>query len=146
MLTCPCSPIFSSQAVYTFSTITFDATLPVAVHTTCIRLLLNLVECIYPLARSTTADVGAKIKGRQLLSRILECLVTKVKHLKLQVCKISRGQNSMGGCLDIQGGAVNDLKCLRCCCCTYQRFIVLMPDPDAIPCVSAALSCRRLSC
>ena len=116
------------QAVYTFTTITFDATLPVAVHTTCIRLLLNLVECIYPLARSTSADAGAKIKGRQLLSRILECLVTKVKHLKLQV-------RSSEGCVDVHVGACWD-DCRRAC-----LLLKLMPVYLLLKCCLRAAVC-----
>ena len=91
------SPSQLSKAVYMFTTITFDTSLPVAVHTTCIRLLLNLVECIYPLARSQLVDAATKAKGRQLLTRILECLITKVKHLKVQVGGGGRGGPGRGG-------------------------------------------------
>eukprot|EP00798_Chlamydomonas_sp_ICE-L_P011537 gene11537-34249_t len=60
------------------------SSLPVAVHSTCVRLLINLVEIIHPMARSINLDGSSKCKVRQLLTHVLEILLTKVKHLKGQ--------------------------------------------------------------
>ena len=60
-----------SNIIYIFSRNLHDATLPISIHTTCVRLLLNLVDFIY---HNQDAD---PIRGRTLLVRILSTLVRK---------------------------------------------------------------------
>lgn len=58
--------------------------MPVSTHVTIVRLLLNLLECVVILVRTPNGglDLAGKLKGRAVLTRILECYTTKVKHLR----------------------------------------------------------------
>ena len=65
-----------SRVVYIFSCNIHDASLPLSIQTTSVRLLLNLVENIF---HKNDAE------GRALLVRILHCLVCKFATLKVQI-------------------------------------------------------------
>merc|ERR1719197_69756 len=65
-----------SRVVYLFSCNIHDATLPLSIQTTSVRLLLNLVENIF---HKNEPD------GRRLLVRILLCLVSKFSTLKTYI-------------------------------------------------------------
>eukprot|EP00899_Mesostigma_viride_P026573 jgi/Mesvir1/70/Mv13673-RA.2 len=60
-----------SRVVYLFSCNVHDPSLPLSVQTTCVRLMLNLVESIYMRRNDALAA------GRELLGRILDTFVTK---------------------------------------------------------------------
>ena len=67
-----------SKVVYIFSCNIHDATLPLHIQTTSVRLLLNLVENIFHKSEP---------EGRALLVRILHCLVSKFATLKQLIPK-----------------------------------------------------------
>jgi transformation/transcription domain-associated protein len=67
-----------SRVVYIFSCNIHDASLPLAIQTTSVRLLLNLVENIF---HKNDAE------GRALLVRILHCLVCKFATLKVRIAR-----------------------------------------------------------
>ena len=69
-----------SRVVYIFSCNIHDASLPLAIQTTSVRLLLNLVENIF---HKNDAE------GRALLVRILHCLVCKFATLKVPIACVS---------------------------------------------------------
>eukprot|EP00898_Chlorokybus_atmophyticus_P003741 jgi/Chlat1/4368/Chrsp29S04524 len=73
-----------SRIVYLFSRNVHDTTLPTSVQTTCVRLMLNLVESIF----TRRTDVLGKNDGRLLLGRILYCFVSKFGTLKLLLPKL----------------------------------------------------------
>ena len=77
----------AQRATFLFCTIHLgDAAwpMPVSTHVTIVRLLLNLLECVVILVRTPNGglDLAGKLKGRAVLTWILECYTTKVKHLR----------------------------------------------------------------
>ncbi|GAX77356.1 hypothetical protein CEUSTIGMA_g4802.t1 [Chlamydomonas eustigma] len=79
------SPALVHAAVMLFASVqVHDAVrvMPIASHTTFVRLMLNLVECIFSLARGSTHNAAVKLRARGLLTRVLECFVSKFKFLR----------------------------------------------------------------
>jgi transformation/transcription domain-associated protein len=62
-----------------------DHSLPYGSQATCVRLVLNLVECLYQSFKHADADMEAKVAAQQLLSRILHNFVRKLKSLQVGV-------------------------------------------------------------
>uniref|UniRef100_A0A7I4F837 Non-specific serine/threonine protein kinase n=1 Tax=Physcomitrium patens TaxID=3218 RepID=A0A7I4F837_PHYPA len=67
-----------SRIVYLFSRNVHDSSLPLSVQTTCVRLMLNLVETIF----GRRVDHLSREEGRALLGRILDAFVSKFGTLK----------------------------------------------------------------
>jgi transformation/transcription domain-associated protein len=63
------------RVIYIFSCNVSDASLPIGVQTTCVRLMINLVETLYS---RRSADGGVNETGRGMLQRILESFVSKL--------------------------------------------------------------------
>ncbi|KAJ7564762.1 hypothetical protein O6H91_02G032300 [Diphasiastrum complanatum] len=76
-----------SRIVYLFSRNVHDASLPLSVQTTCVRLMLNLVETIF----SRRVDHSSKEEGRALLGRILDAFVSKFGTLKHNIPQLLEG-------------------------------------------------------
>ncbi|KAJ7563398.1 hypothetical protein O6H91_03G108600 [Diphasiastrum complanatum] len=76
-----------SRIVYLFSRNVHDSSLPLSVQTTCVRLMLNLVETIF----SRRVDHSSKEEGRALLVRILDAFVSKFGTLKHNIPQLLEG-------------------------------------------------------
>lgn len=76
------------RVVFTFSHLVADRSLSYSVQCTCVRLMLNLVECIYQTFKRPDADGAAKARARQQLYKILETFVSKLDHLRHQIPKL----------------------------------------------------------
>lgn len=74
-----------SKAISMCSSISFNPNLTVGLHSVCTRALLSLIEVLYGFAKNVAAEPAARVKARQLLTRLLETFIVKVKHLRLQV-------------------------------------------------------------
>lgn len=72
-----------SRVVALTTSLVADASLPYASQSTCVRLTLNLVECLYA-AFKRDPDMGAKRRAQQLLSRIFASFVAKLGALRLE--------------------------------------------------------------
>ncbi|KAL2624095.1 hypothetical protein R1flu_008340 [Riccia fluitans] len=79
-----------SRIVYLFSRNVHDSSLPLSVQTTCVRLMLNLVETIF----SRRVDQHSKEEGRALLGRILDAFVSKFGTLKHMIPQLLEGGES----------------------------------------------------
>ena len=66
------------RIVHLFSCNVHDPSLPTSVQTTCVRLMLNLVESIF----TRRGDELSRAEGRALLGRILETFVSKLEALR----------------------------------------------------------------
>ena len=79
-----------SRVVYMFSRVIHDSSLklPLAIQTTAIRLLLNLVDTIFH-----NKDPNAQL-GRDLLARILDSLVRKLGVLKDYIPKVEEAEQT----------------------------------------------------
>ena len=84
-----------SKVVYIFSCNIHDATLPLHIQTTSVRLLLNLVEKIH--------KDPDKISGRVLLVRILSTLVNKFGTLKRYIPVIEGWEKQCGRRILVRG-------------------------------------------
>ncbi|CAM6100600.1 unnamed protein product [Calypogeia fissa] len=82
-----------SRIVYLFSRNVHDSSLPLSVQTTCVRLMLNLVETIF----SRRIDHSSKEEGRALLGRILDAFVSKFGTLKHMVPQLLEGGDGEDG-------------------------------------------------
>ncbi|KAL3681984.1 hypothetical protein R1sor_000006 [Riccia sorocarpa] len=82
-----------SRIVYLFSRNVHDSSLPLSVQTTCVRLMLNLVETIF----SRRVDQHSKEEGRALLGRILDAFVSKFGTLKRMIPQLLEGGESEDG-------------------------------------------------
>jgi hypothetical protein len=60
-----------------------DRSLPYSSQSTCVRLSLNLVECLYQSFKRSDSDMNGKIQAQQLLSKILESFVSKLRSLQV---------------------------------------------------------------
>eukprot|EP00897_Mesotaenium_endlicherianum_P005503 jgi/Mesen1/4981/ME000248S04265 len=76
-----------ARIVYVFSRNVHDASLPTSVQTTCVRLMLNLVETIF----SRRVDQQTREEGRTLLGKILDAFVTKFSNLRRNVTLLLEG-------------------------------------------------------
>lgn len=65
-----------------------DRSLPFASQSTCVRLSLNLVECLYQSFKRSDADMAAKSQAQQLLSKILDSFVSKLHGLKEDIPRL----------------------------------------------------------
>lgn len=74
-----------AKAITLFIRTCYDSSLQLSVHATAIRVLSSLVETLHLMGKSTKMEVEAQVKARQLLDRILECLLSQMKHLQKQV-------------------------------------------------------------
>ena len=81
-----------SRVVYIFSRVVHDSSLklPLAIQTTAVRLLLNLVDTIFH-----NKDPNPQL-GRDLLARVLDSLVRKLGTLKHYIPVVERGGASEG--------------------------------------------------
>ncbi|KAG6555625.1 hypothetical protein Mapa_002860 [Marchantia paleacea] len=82
-----------SRIVYLFSRNVHDSSLPLSVQTTCVRLMLNLVETIF----SRRVDQHSKEEGRALLGRILDAFVSKFGTLKHMIPQLLEGGDTEDG-------------------------------------------------
>lgn len=76
-----------SRIIYLFSRNMHDSSLPLSVQTTCVRLMLNLVEPIF----TRGVDIPSREEGRLLLGRILDAFVSKFGTLKHIVPQLLQG-------------------------------------------------------
>ena len=93
-----------SRVVYIFSCNIHDASLPLAIQTTSVRLLLNLVENIF---HKNDAE------GRALLVRILHCLVCKFATLKVHIARQLEESKAKADGQDVDGTAAAAKKLLK---------------------------------
>ena len=88
-----------------------DRSLPYSSQSTCVRLSLNLVECLYQSFKRSDSDMNGKIQAQQLLSKILESFVSKLR--SLQVGTGGRGGGVFAVCLLKLKMMRVDMKCCQ---------------------------------
>eukprot|EP00958_Prasinococcus_capsulatus_P028071 scaffold6247_cov416-Prasinococcus_capsulatus_cf.AAC.17 len=82
-----------SKIVYLFSRNMHDSSLPLSVQTTCVRLMLNLVESIF----RRRGDDMDNMQGRALLVRILDSFVSKFGTVGHTVEQLHKARLEKGG-------------------------------------------------
>ncbi|XP_071709513.1 uncharacterized PI3/PI4-kinase family protein C1F5.11c-like isoform X1 [Rutidosis leptorrhynchoides] len=91
-----------SRIIYLFSSNMHDASLSLSIHTTCARLMLNLVEPIFEKG----VDLPSMDEARILLGQILDAFVGKFSTFKRSIPQVSVGGEieDLEGFVEVDGG------------------------------------------